>query len=120
MTAMLMLAGVLLSQSATLIEPQSGTIERVDVAYQAMSQGKTDAAIAQLRDKADGDPAALINLGTAYARKGMRSEALTAFNAAIASPRYELQLADGTWMDSRRAARTAAAQLEQSSALAAR
>lgn len=120
MSAMLMLAGVLLSQSAPLMEPQAGTIERGDVAYQAMSQGQTDAAIAQLRDKADGDPAALINLGTAYARKGMRSDALAAFNAAMASKRYELQLADGTWMDSRRAARIAAARLDVSNTFAAR
>lgn len=120
MTATMLLAGMLLSQSATLTEPLAGTVEKSDVAYEAMAQGRTDQAIEQLRTKANNDPAALINLGTAYARKGMRQEAMDSFNAAMAADRYELQLADGSWMDSRLAARIAAARLEKSSTLAAR
>lgn len=120
MTATLILAGLLFSQAAMLAEPQTGTVERTDVAYEAMAQGRTDAAIAQLRDKAGNDPAALINLGTAYARKGMRREAMECFDAAMAADRYELQLADGSWMDSRVAARVAAARLDKAGSLAAR
>lgn len=120
MTATLLLAGVLLSQSAALTEPQIGIIEQVDVAYQEMTTGATDAAIAQLRVRAGNDAAALINLGTAYARKGMQREAKAAFEAAMTADRYELQLADGSWMDSRRAARIAAARLDASNSFAAR
>lgn len=67
------------------------------------------------------DPAALINLGTAYARLGQRDRALAMFRAAISSPeRYDLQLADGRWMDSRAAARLAAAALERGDRLVMR
>lgn len=118
---MLLLAGALLSQASPLTVPYEGGIEKVDVAYEALAQGRTDAAIAQLRAQAGDDPAVLINLGSAYARKGMRHEALECFNAAIASEeQYELQLADGSWMNSRRAARIAAARLETAGTLAAR
>jgi len=121
MTAALILAGALLAQSATLTEPQTGQVEQSDVAYHELAEGQTDAAIASLRAKAGNDPAALINLGTAYARKGMRAEALAAFTAAMKSDnRYELQLADGTWMDSRRAARMAAMRLEKGEAFSMR
>jgi hypothetical protein len=119
MTATLLLAGVLFAQAAPFtIEPYTGAVDSTDVAYEAMSQGRTDQAIAQLRGQTD--PAALINLGTAYARKGMRGEALASFTAAMAADRYELQLADGSWIDSRRAARIAAARLDRASALAVR
>ena len=117
----LLLAGALLSQASMLAVPQQGGIEKVDVAYEALAQGRTDAAIEQLRAGAGSDPAALINLGSAYARKGMRAEALECFNAAVASDeQYELQLADGSWMNSRRAARTAIARLDMAGTLAAR
>jgi tetratricopeptide (TPR) repeat protein len=121
MTATLLLAGALLAQAAPATVPASGELERADVAYAAMSEGRTEAAIDQLRTSARNDPAALINLGTAYARMGMRQQAAEAFTAALASSeRYELQLADGSWMDSRRAARAALARLEKSSTLATR
>jgi tetratricopeptide (TPR) repeat protein len=118
---MLLFAGALLSQASVMSVPHEGGLEKVDVAYEALAEGRTDAAIAQLRAEAGNDPAALINLGSAYARKGMRQEAMDCFNAAIASSRqYELQLADGSWMNSRHAARVAAARLERTGALAAR
>jgi tetratricopeptide (TPR) repeat protein len=118
---MLLFAGALLSQASVLTVPHEGGIERADVAYEALAEGRTDAAIAQLRAKAGDDPAALINLGSAYARKGMRQEALDSFRAAMTSNReYELQLADGTWMNSRQAARVAAARLERAGTLASR
>jgi tetratricopeptide (TPR) repeat protein len=118
---MLLFAGALLSQASVMTVPHQGGIEKVDVAYEALAQGRTDAAIAQLRSEAGNDPAALINLGSAYARKGMRQEAMDCFTAALASrDQYELQLADGSWMNSRDAARAAAARLERSGAFAAR
>lgn len=121
----------LLLTSALLVEAPTvrshfpmDNIEHVDVAYQEMIQGRTDEAIARIRANkhlAANDPAAMINLGTAYARKGMTREALACFEMAKASQdRFELQLADGSWMDSRRAARIAAARLETSGTLAAR
>jgi hypothetical protein len=121
MTAMFLLAGALLAQAAPATVPATGGLEQVDVAYAAMSEGRTDAAIEQLRARAGNDPAALINLGTAYARKGMRQQAVDCFAAALASDeRYELQLADGSWMDSRRAARIALDRLEKSGTLTMR
>jgi len=85
--------------------------ERADVAYEALTQGRTDDALALLqKSKAvrAGDPAALINLGTAYARQGRIHEARSMFTAAMNSQiRYDLELADGSWVDSREAARQA-------------
>jgi Flp pilus assembly protein TadD len=119
MIVTLILTGALLVEAPTS-EPYfvKDNIERVDVAYQEMVQGRTDAAIARIRANkrlASDDPAAMINLGAAYARKGMTREALDCYKTAQASrDRFELQLADGSWMDSRRAARIAAAKLEGS------
>jgi uncharacterized protein HemY len=98
-------------------------IEQREVAYEAIAAGRTDEAIraieARLATDPD-DPALLINLGAAYARKGDAARAATAFQAAIDSDtRYELELADGTWTDSRRAARRALEMLERNSQLAA-
>ena len=60
------------------------------------------------------DPSRLINLGTAYARLGRTAEAAAAYDNAIGSPiRYDLELADGSYVDSRWAARTALANLNQ-------
>ncbi|HEX8030595.1 MAG TPA: hypothetical protein VF491_19105 [Vicinamibacterales bacterium] len=125
MIVTLILTGALLVE-APAAEPYFvwDNIERVDVAYREMVQGRTDQAIARIRSNrslATDDPAAMINLGTAYARKGMKREALDCYKAAAASrDRFELQLADGTWMDSRRAAKIAAGRLEDGSALAIR
>ena len=103
--------GVLLSQSAFSIAQDSQPVEHVDVGYEELAQGQPDAAIAAI--EANGglqtdDPAAMINLGTAYARLGQTAKALSLYRAAAASEtRYDLELADGRWMDSRKAARIA-------------
>lgn len=90
-----------------------------NVAYQALSEGRTAEAIAQLGKTSD--PAALINLGTAYARQGRTEDARAAFTAAINSrDHYYLELADGSWVDSRKAAKMALAGLEKSSGIALR
>ncbi|MET1755313.1 hypothetical protein ABVV53_07560 [Novosphingobium sp. RD2P27] len=94
-----------------------------DVAYTELSAGDANGAIRKLEGSASesNDPALLINLGTAYAQQGATDKALAAFRAAIASrERYELELADGTWMDSREAARSALARLQRITAQAAR
>lgn len=94
-----------------------------DVAYTELSTGNAGAAISKLEHRTvdRSDPAVLINLGTAYARQGATDKALAAFRAAIASPeRYDLELADGSWMDSREVARQALARLQRNTAQAAR
>ena len=91
--------------------------EVVDVAYDKLASGDNDAAVAQIlagKDAAAGDPAALINLGTAYARSGRLAEARAAYLAAMTGrEHYALQLADGTWTDSRTAARAALAYVDR-------
>jgi len=98
------------------------TTETRDVAYEDIAAGRADAAIQAIeaRLKADpDDPALLINLGAAYARKGDTARAEAAFQAAVNSDtRYELELADGTWADSRHAAQRALASLQRSAQLA--
>jgi len=122
MITALILAGALAVQGASQKPMNQEDAAYVDVAYAAMSSGRTEAAIAQLQRALatdPSDPAALINLGTAYARLGRNQEAAKLFRAAIVSSnQYDLQLADGRWVDSRRAARMAAAMLERRRALA--
>lgn len=92
--------------------------DRVDVAFEALAEGRTAEAVAQLQRNGGEqatDPAVLINLGTAYARQGRMEEARAMFEAAMtSSERYDLELADGSWVDSRRAAKMALANLEES------
>ena len=94
-----------------------------DVAYEELAAGRTESAIASLEaslKETPGDPALLINLGTAYARAGRMEEARDAFRDAIAAEdRYRVQLADGSWEDSRKIARLALDSLDRT-ALAAR
>lgn len=116
MSVALLIAGAVLAQSAVPVVTVTGSAsrtgtERVDVAYEEVSQGRNEAAVARIlrnRELAADDPAAMINLGTAYARLGRESDARDCFVRAIASrERFDLELADGSWMDSRQAARKA-------------
>ena len=101
--------------AAVIDEPQ---LEQREVAYEELSAGEARAAVAALealRAENPGDPALLINLGSAYAAIGDVESAEAAYREAEASDiRYQLELADGSWVDSRRAARTALRALEQS------
>lgn len=122
MSATLVLAA-LAAQLTSLPGAEPATIEQREVAYEEIAAGKTDEAIraieARLATDPD-DPALLINLGAAYARKGDNARAAQAFQAAIDSDtRYELELADGTWADSRHAARRALETVQRNSQLAA-
>lgn len=122
MPATLVLAGLVFAQAAPAI-----TVEGVgesDVGYRELVAHRPADAVARIeanhRLDAD-DPAALINLGTAKARLGDRHAAADHYRAAIVSrQRYDLELADGTWMDSRAAARLAVKMLERGEALALR
>ncbi len=111
-SAILMLAQA--GPSAATTQPD---IETREVEYDALASGEARTAIAQLEQaRADnpGDPALLINLGAAYAAVGEYALAETAYREAIASEdRYELELANGDWIDSRRAARLALLSLGQ-------
>jgi tetratricopeptide (TPR) repeat protein len=90
---------------------------RLPVAYEELRNGQPDRAVALLTSSTEvalRDPSRLINLGTAYARLGRTSEALAMYRAATATPiRYDLELADGRYMDSRWAARLALVGLEK-------
>lgn len=83
----------------------------VDVAYQSLAQGQDQLAIEQIEANTEletDDPARLINLGIAHARKGDENRARQYFQAAIDSrERYDLETAEGAWVDSRMLARRA-------------
>lgn len=89
--------------------------EQHEVAFASLSAGDAAEAVANLemlRADNPGDPALLINLGSAYAALGDVARAEAAFReAADSATRYQLELADGSWVDSRRAAQTALRQL---------
>jgi Flp pilus assembly protein TadD len=100
----------------TAAEPDR-VAERIDVAFEALAEGRTADAMVRLQashEQQAGDPAVLINLGTAYARQGRIDEARAMFEAAMtSSDRYDLELADGSWVDSRAAAKMALANLPE-------
>ena len=123
MAATLLIAGLMLAQSAAAITVEAPPQTDL-VGYQALSAGRPDLAIQRISAdpvmSAD-DPAALINLGTAYARTGDNAAALARYHAALTSrERYDLELADGRWLDSRAAARLAIVMLRRGEALALR
>lgn len=124
MATTLFLAGALLAQATSPLTVTGGGVDRVDVAYEELMAGRNSDAISLLADSdltAKRDPSALINLGTAHARLGDKQKAEAMYIAAIASrDHYDLQLADGSWMDSRRAARVAISMLDQGKAFALR
>lgn len=123
MATTLLLAGLLLAQSAPAVVVE-GPQSQIDVAYAELSEGRPEAAIRKIeanRELEADDPAALINLGTAHARLGRTDKARDYYISAIgSSQRYDLQLADGRWMDSRQAARTAVNLLNNGTTLAVR
>ena len=97
--------------------PQAGDSSILPVAYAELRVGENRAAVDKLTGETTldaRDPSRLINLGTAYARLGRTAEAAAAYDAAAASPiRYDVELTSGRYVDSRWAARTALANLNQ-------
>lgn len=122
MALSIFLAAALAAQSAMPAADHASNVEDVDVAYTELADGRDAEALRKL-EQSDlvqaGDPAALINLGTAYARAGEEAKARDSFAAAMASrDRYVLELADGTWVESQIAARMANAALSTGTVLA--
>lgn len=120
-----LMTAVLLGQSAfSLAVETPGAEAAPDVAYQELAAGHSQAALTKLEASGaarSSDPATLINLGAAYAAVGRTDKAIAAYRAAAESrERYDLELADGSWMDSRLAARTALHRLLASHAQASR
>lgn len=117
MISTLAMAALLLTQASTIsiIGAPEGT-ETNDVAYDTLAAGNASQAVRDLealRAQMGDDPALLINLGSAYAEMGDHARAEESYRAAIASDtRYELELADGSWVDSRRAAQRALRNLQ--------
>jgi hypothetical protein len=111
MIGTMILASVALAGGTVPVEVSAPRADWVDVAYDELRAGRSEAAIQRIRASREldaNDPAALINLGAAHARLGQSEEARALYLAAIGSPeRYDVQLADGRWMDTRRAARLA-------------
>ena len=124
MAATALLFGLVLAQAS----PATLTVEanRADgnVGYAELTSGDANGAIARI--EAGGgvqrnDPAALINLGSANARLGRIDSARQYYVAAITRGEpQDLELADGRWIDSRRAARLALRMLEGGTVLALR
>ncbi len=118
MLANLIMGAALFAQAGSLaVVDEPAGLEQHDVAYEALASGEARSAVAALealRGENPGDPALLINLGSAYAELGQLDRAEACFReAADSNIRYQLELADGSWVDSRRAARTALLNLEQ-------
>lgn len=106
-----MAAGFMMAMVLAAGSPVAG--DSVDVAYDALMEGRHDAAIAQLENATDrNDPARLINLAAAYAAEGRMAEARATYERAAFAERYELETADGKWVDSRVLARQALASLD--------
>ena len=110
----------MLAQSAFSLSQDNEPVDNAEVGFEELQANNPEAAIAKIEagDSAQSqDPAALINLGNAYARVGMTQKALSHYRQAMESDtRYELELADGRWMDSRKAARKAYSALIKSTA----
>jgi hypothetical protein len=129
MSATLFLAAAMMAQAPASLAPATLTVpapavEASDVGYSEIVAGRPRAAIERIeasplmREK---DPLALINLGTAYKMVGDKARAALLYQSAKASDeRYDVQLSDGRWMDSRRAAKVAMDQLGTDAVLALR
>ncbi len=112
-----MLLSLLLAAAATTApsaasqapsEPQEINYEQGQLGFAAMRSGDNQEAILQLERASaqlPDDPARLINLGNAYARVGRMEEARATLRRAVAAQQhFDLILADGRVVDSRRAA----------------
>jgi Flp pilus assembly protein TadD len=115
MITFLMFAAMAAGQVDNPSVVMSDAVEQHEVAYDALAAGEARDAVTrleELRTENPDDPALLINLGSAYATLGDVARAEAMFRAAATSDtRYQLELADGSWVDSRRAAQTALRQL---------
>ena len=115
-----LIAGFFMAQvSPITVEAPRG--EKLDVAYTQLAAGQPAAALDRIgRNHAEADePALLINKGSALAMTGRTDAARESYRAALASrEQYYLELADGSWVDSRDAARRALRLLDSGQVLA--
>lgn len=114
----------LLAQASLVVNAQSERAQRLDVAYEQLAAGNPEQAIARIEGNSlleKDDPSRLINLGAAYAQLGDQARAAGYYRGAVASPmRYDVQLSDGSWLDSRRAARKGLETLSSGAVVAVR
>jgi len=79
----------------------ASAVEPVEVAFEELSIGENSAAIERIEQNTDldrDDPARLINLGIAHARRGYDIQARDMFAAAAKhEDRYQLETAEGDW-----------------------
>ena len=117
MSITLALSALALAQSSLAALPATDRVIEREVAYETLAKGQAADAIAKLeamREQTPGDPALLINLGSAYAESGDAARAEYYYKAALtAEESYQLELADGRWIDSRDAASLALAALDR-------
>lgn len=105
--------GLLIAATPVLAGGPDGEIgyAKGSLGYDALVAGDNQTAIAQLeaaKDVSINDPARLINLGQAYLRTGRTGDAAKMFTAAMNNNRnFDLVLADGTVINSRKAAKLA-------------
>ncbi|QTD55326.1 hypothetical protein [Parasphingorhabdus cellanae] len=93
-----------------LAQAQDGEIgyAKGALAYDALMSGDNQSAVDKLESGKLSDPAVMINLGQAYARTGRSGDAAKMFTAAMNSNRsFDLVLANGQVIDSRKAAEIA-------------
>lgn len=118
MVITLAMSALIVAQAGSIAAiEEAQTAEATEVAYEELASGKAAEAVrnleALLMDN-PGDPAILINLGSAYAEQGELERATDYYaRAAESDVRYRLELADGSWADSRLAARRALEQVER-------
>lgn len=124
MSATLYLATALMAQAPATLTVPAPAIESGDVGYGEIMAGRPRAAISRIEGSdllRKQDPLAMINLGTAYKLVGEREKAAKLYRGAASSDqRYDVELSDGRWIDSRRAASLAMKQLDTNEVLALR
>jgi Tfp pilus assembly protein PilF len=106
---------VMISVSTQAKEPKGEVgYQTGELGYDALMAGDNQRAAQQILAHADentSDPAKLLNLGRAYQRMGRNADAIRMFQSAITSRDiFDVELADGTIMSSREAAKIALAQ----------
>ena len=118
--SVLVVAGLFLAQVSPITV--EGTRGDADIGYRELVTNRPAEAIARIeanRTIGADDPAALLNRGTAHARLGRIDAARDSYRAALSSrDSYDVELDDGSWMDSREAARLAIALLGRGQTLA--
>ena len=117
------LVALMVSQaSVATVDSTYTSIEAEEAAYSELATGAHLEAMERLellREERPDDPAVLINLAAAYIESGRLLDASEAYHDAIASRKHQqLELADGSWADSRDLARMGLARLENSQAWA--